>query len=92
LVYLAILVGLGFASHFAGMLVLNALLERCKDLHEFTSELLKQVYMLIGIVLATWLIAGSSSFLFTTFVFGLFVTFLRLDMDSVDEYLKDKDQ
>ncbi len=74
------------------MLVLNALLERCKDLHEFTSELLKQVYMLIGIVLATWLIAGSSSFLFTTFVFGLFVTFLRLDMDSVDEYLKDKDQ
>ena len=86
LIYFAVLIGLGVISHFVGIIIINGLLERCKSLEGFARTLLAQVYLLTAIVLASWLIAGQASVLFTAFVAGLFITFLRLDLDSVVEY------
>ena len=86
LIYFAVLIGTCIVSHFAAMIVLNVLLEDSKTPVEFFKNLLKQVYLLSAVVFATWFIWGGSSILLTTFAFGLFITFLRLDLDSVIEY------
>ena len=86
LIYFAALIALGIVSHYVGIIIINGFLERCKSLEGFVRALLKQVYILIAIVLGSWLIVGEASILFTAFVAGLFVTFLRLDLDSVVEY------
>lgn len=86
LIYFAILIGLGVVAHYAGMLVLNAMLENSKTPDEFFSRLLKQTYILTMVVFAVWLVFGQASVFFTSFAAALFITFLRLDLDSVVEY------
>jgi len=86
LIYFAVLIGLGILAHYAGMLILNALLENSKTPAEFFSRLLKQTYILTMVVFAAWAVFGQASVLFTSFTAALFITFLRLDIDSVVEY------
>ena len=86
LIYFAVLIGLGVAAHYVGMVVLNALLENSKTPNEFFSRLLKQTYILTVVVFAVWLVFGQASVFFTSFTAALFITFLRLDLDSVVEY------
>jgi hypothetical protein len=86
LIYFAVLIGLGVVAHYMGMIVLNALLENSKTPNEFFSRLLKQTYILTMLVFAIWLVFGEASVLFTSFTAALFITFLRLDLDSVIEY------
>jgi len=86
LIYFAVLIGTCIVSHFAAMIILNVLLEGSKTPIEFFKNLLRQVYLLSVVVFAAWFIWGGSSILLTTFAFGLFITFLRLDLDSVIEY------
>jgi hypothetical protein len=86
LIYFLVLIGTGIVSHFAAMIMLNVLLEGSKTPDEFFKKLLRQVYILCAVVFAAWLIWGGSSILLTAFAFGLFITFLRLDLDSVVDY------
>lgn len=89
LIYFLTFLGLivvGIASHFVAMILLNVLLEGSKTPNEFFKKLLRQVYILSTVVFAAWFIWGGASMLLTTFAFGMFVTILRLDLDSVVEY------
>lgn len=86
LIYFLILIGLGIASHYVAMIILNVLLEGSKTPDEFFKKLLKQVYILCAVVFTSWLVWGNSSVLLTAFAFGLFISFLRLDLDSVVDY------
>ena len=77
---------LGILSHYAAVIAIGNHMEKNKTFLGFVADLQSRVYFCIGFTLLVWFIGGDSSLYFMYFMLGYFVTFLRVDFDSVAEY------
>lgn len=78
--------GLGVIAHYAAIMAIGNHMEKNKTFVGFLADLQSRVYFCIGFVFLVWFVAGPSSLYFILFMIGYFVTFLRVDFESVEEY------
>ena len=79
---------MGVLAHYAAVLAVGNHMEKNETFLDFVADLQSRVYFCIGFVLIVWFVAGPSSLYFMMFMIGYFVTLLRVDFDSVEEYYK----
>lgn len=77
---------MGVLAHYAAIMAIGNHMEKNDTFVDFVTDLQSRVYFCIGFVLIVWFVAGPSSLYFMMFMIGYFVTFLRVDFDSVAEY------
>ena len=77
---------LGVVAHYAAIMAIGNHMEKNKTFIDFMADLQSRVYFCTGFVFLVWLISGSSSLYFILFMIAYFITFLRIDFSSVEEY------